>query len=96
MLRLVVPTWSVTRRQFRVLKILESPKMTLVNIQIYEFMFPLLFTTKTLRNNGETNNYELLLGIFMRYPHRLSVFDFVWIESYSGSVKMKVIIANEC
>lgn len=27
--------------------------MTLVNIQIYEFMFPLQFTTKTFSNNGE-------------------------------------------
>ena len=30
--------------------------MTLVNIQIYEFMFPLQFTTKIFSNNGEKNN----------------------------------------
>ena len=58
-------------------------------------MFTLLFTTKTFSKNGEKNNYELLLGTFMRHPHQLSVCDFVWIQSYSGSVKMKVMIVNE-
>ena len=90
-----MPTWFITRGQFRVLKIRESPKITLVNIQIFEFLFPLLFTTKILSNNGEKNNYKLPLGTFMKHPH-WSVCDFVWIQVCLGSVKMIVMIVDEC